>query len=159
MGYFMSSSQTVFTQSAMEVYNFVSDPGNWGSTYKGSGGVHQELELPLKVGDTWSELVTLDENTYRSDWVLVTAVPGRLWEFRQVDKIGQSADGEGGVDGVTTITYEFSDAGEGLTLFTRTLKCTTPKGVGIPDDLLTVRARPDGIDRYHEAIKARLNEK
>lgn len=156
MGYFTATSQTAFAQSAAEVYDFVSNPDNWSSTYKGSGGIPHALDLPLKVGDTWSEVVELDENTYRSDWTLITAVPERLWEFRQIDKIGQSAEGVGGVDGITTITYEFGEVGEGVTLFTRTIRCVTPQGVGIPDDLLTVRARPDGIDRYHAAIKARL---
>jgi hypothetical protein len=31
--------------------------------------------------------------------------------------------------------------------------------VGIPDDLLTVCARPDGIERYHDAIRRELDEK
>lgn len=67
-------------------------------------------------------------------------------------------DGSGGIDGITTISYTFEpNIGEGMTLFTRNLTCELPKGVGIPDDLLTVCCRPDGIDRYHEAIKKELD--
>jgi hypothetical protein len=33
-----------------------------------------------------------------------------------------------------------------------------PRGVRIPDDLLTVCARPDGIEGYHDAIKKELDE-
>jgi len=48
--------------------------------------------------------------------------------------------------------------GQGVTLFTRTLTVELPKGVGMPDDLLTVCARPDGIDRYHGEVEKALDE-
>lgn len=68
-------------------------------------------------------------------------------------------DGTGGSKGFATIFYTFEpDAGHGMTLYTRNLTCELPKGVGIPDDLLTVCCRPDGIDRYHAAIEKALNE-
>ncbi|KAK5168875.1 uncharacterized protein LTR77_006184 [Saxophila tyrrhenica] len=68
-------------------------------------------------------------------------------------------DGTGGVKGMTTITYTFEDVGEGVTLGTRNLTCELPRGVSLPGDLLTVCCRPNGIERYHDAIKKELDEK
>lgn len=158
MGVFSITSETAFAQSPEVIYDFVSNPANWGRTYKGSGGVHQHLELPLKVGDTWTEKVDLPPNTYLSTWTLITAVRPRKWVFQQTNKIGMHEDGTGGSDGFTTISYTFERPGQGVTLFTRNLTCELPKGVGIPDDLLTVKCRPDGIDRYHAAIEKELEK-
>lgn len=160
MGKFSITSETVFAHSAEEIFDYVSNPANWGSTYKGSGGVHENLSLPLKFGDTWTEKVDLPPNTYYSTWKLLTVERPRKFVFQQQNDIGKLGDGSGAINGFTTISYTFEpDIGHGMTLFTRNLTCELPKGVGIPDDLLMVCCRPDGIDRYHAAIEKELNKK
>ena len=78
--------------------------------------------------------------------------------FQQINGIGAHVDGKGGIDGIATISYTFESPGQGVTLFTRNLTCELAKGVGIPDDLLTVCCRPDGIDRYHASIEKELDK-
>jgi len=162
MGILSVTSETAFNYPIEVVYDFASNPNNWGKTYKGSGGMADEEEvhrkLPLKVGDVWTEKVTLGENTYHSTWTLITAVRPHKWVFQQINGIGNLPDGKGGVDGITTISYTFSSPGQGVTLFTRNLTCELPKGVDCPDDLLTVMARPGGIDRYHANIEKELDK-
>ncbi|KAF2486136.1 hypothetical protein BDY17DRAFT_307686 [Neohortaea acidophila] len=161
MGNFSITSETVFAHPAERVYDFVSNPGNWGRTYKGSGGMHEgskHLKLPLQIGDTWMEKVDLPPNTYHSEWTLITARRPTKFVFQQINKVGVNADGSGGVEGITTISYTFEpNIGHGMTLFTRNLTTELPKGVDIPDDLLTVCCRPGGIDRYHAAIEKELD--
>ncbi|KEQ97883.1 hypothetical protein AUEXF2481DRAFT_552426 [Aureobasidium subglaciale EXF-2481] len=158
MGRVSVESETAFAHPPDRIYDFVSNPANWGRTYKGSCGVHQHLELPLKVGDAWTEKVNLPPNTYSTTWTLITAIRPRKWVFQQVNRVGMLEDGSGGVDGMVTISYTFETPGQGVTLFTRNLTIELPKGVGMPDDLLTVCCRPDGIDRYHAAVGKELDE-
>ena len=160
MGKFSITSETAFNYSPEVIFDFVANPENWGRTYKGSGGMKsgQDLTLPLKFGDTWTEKVDLHPNTYLSTRTLITVVRPRKFVFQQVNKVGMKEDGSGGVDGFTTISYTFEQPGQGVTLFTRNLTCELPKGVGIPDDLLTVCCRPDGIDRYHLAVEKELDK-
>lgn len=157
MGYFMSSSQTVLSHLAEDVYDFVSNPNNWSKTYEGSHGIADRIKTPLDVGDVWTEVVQ-PSNTFscRSTWKLITAERPRKWVFQQIDDIGAAADGTGGVDGITTISYTFEPASEGQTLFIRTLCCELPRGVRIPDQLLIARAQPAGIDNYHDAVAREL---
>lgn len=159
MGYFESSSQTVFSHPAEDIYDFVSDPNNWPKTYKGSHGIANQIKTPLEVGDVWTEVVQPSETfSCRSTWKLITAERPRKWVFQQVDSIGAAADGTGGVDGITTISYTFEPAGVGQTLFTRSLLCELPRGQRIPDQLLIARAQPAGIDAYHEAVARELDK-
>ena len=153
MGKFSITSETAFAYPPEVIFDFVANPANWGRTYKGSGGVHQHLTLPLKFGDTWTEKVDLPPNTYLSTWTLITVVRPKKFVFQQVNKIGMREHGSGGHDGFTTISYTFEQPGQGVTLFTRNLTCELPKGVDIPDDLLTVKCRPGGIDRYHQRVE------
>ena len=62
MGFFSIQSETAFSYPAEVIYDFVSNPDNWGRTYKGSGGMKEgeKLDLPLKVGDVWTEKGTDD---------------------------------------------------------------------------------------------------
>ncbi|KAL4805223.1 hypothetical protein BDV18DRAFT_142180 [Aspergillus unguis] len=160
MGRVSVTSETTFNYPAEVIYDYVTNPENWGKTYKGSGGLkeNEHLELPLKFGDVFTEKVVLENNTYHSKWTLITAIRPRRWVFQQVDDIGKRADGTGGVKGTCTISYSFESTGHGVTLFTRNLTLDLPKGVRMPDDLLTVCARPDGIDRYHAAIEEQLDK-
>jgi hypothetical protein len=111
MGNFSITSGTAFSYPPEVIYDFVTNPANWGQTYKGSGGVHQNLPLPLKVGDTWDEKVDLSPNLYVSTRTLITAVRPRKWMFQQTDKIGMKADGTGGVDWFKAISYTFERPG------------------------------------------------
>lgn len=160
MGKFSITGETVFDYPADVIYDFVSNPHNWGKTYKGSGGMQDKnLKVPLEIGAVWTEKVTLPPNMYVSTWRLITAERPREFALQQVNKIGMLEDGTGGVDGFTTITYTFEEnIGCGKTLFTRNLTGELPRGVGLPDDLLTVCCRPDGIERYHDAVKRELDK-
>ena len=121
--------------------------------------MHKPTKHPLEFGDTFSEKVSLPPNTYTSTWTLIRTKKPYQFVFQQQDGIGAKDDGSSeGSQGFTTIAYRFEEVGEGKTLFVRTLTCEMPRGVGIPDDLLTVCARPDGIERYHDAIKKELDE-
>lgn len=121
--------------------------------------MHKPTKFPLEFGDTFSEKVSLPPNSYVSKWTLIRTKKPYQFVFQQQDNIGEKEDGSReGSQGFTTIAYRFEEAGEGRTLFVRTLTCEMPRGVGIPDDLLTVCARSDGIERYHDAIKKELNE-
>ncbi|KAK6385530.1 hypothetical protein LTS17_001098 [Exophiala oligosperma] len=143
MGVMSNTSENVITHPREVVYDYATNPTTWGQNYKGSGGMvaeHQmHKDLPLKVGYTWTEKVTLPPNTYHSTWTLITAVRPFKWVIQQTNGIGKLPDGTGGVDGITTITYTFEEAGPGQY------------------DLLTVMARPGGIDRYHANIQKQLD--
>lgn len=118
--------------------------------------MHNDTKFPLSFGDTWVERVELPPNTYLSTWTLVRTEKPYQFVFQQQNDIGIKEDGTGGSPGFTTIAHRFEDMGKGRTLFVRSLTCEFPRGVGIPDDLLTVCCRPDGIERYHAAIKKEL---
>ncbi|KAF2208424.1 hypothetical protein CERZMDRAFT_118817 [Cercospora zeae-maydis SCOH1-5] len=165
MGRITIESETAFARPAEEIYDFVSNPANWGRTYQGSGGLHNnaQLKLPLQFGDQWTEAVPLAENTYVATWTLITAMRPHKWVFQQVDGIGAHAEGKGesrGVPGTTTISYFFEPQvgpHEGTTLFRRKIEYDLPKGVDLAPDLL-VASGPGGIDRYHAAIERVMRE-
>lgn len=159
MGVISVTSETIFNYPPEIIYDFVSNPSNWGRTYAGSSGLPpgQNLSLPLKVGDVWTEKVALPKNTYHPKWVLEIADRGRKFAFRQVNNVAAGEDGSGGVSGYCWITYTFMKAGHGLTLFTRNLTCELEKVVDVPDDLMLAMSRPSGIDKYHDAIKKLLD--
>jgi hypothetical protein len=100
--------------------------------------------------------VDLPPNTYLSTWRAITVEKPWRFAIQQQNDVGMKEDGTGGVKGITTITYTLEDVGEGVTLFTRNLTCELPRGVSIPDDLLTVCCRPSGIEKYHDEIKKQL---
>ena len=119
----------------------------------------EDTKFPLSFGDTWTERVSLPPNTYLSTWTLIRTKKPYQFVFQQQDGIGAREDGSSeGSKGFTTIAYRFEEVGQGGCLFVRTLTCELPRGVGIPDDLLTVCARPDRIERYHDAIRKELAE-
>lgn len=122
--------------------------------------MHKDAKFPLEFGDTFTEKVSLPSNIYVSKWTLIRTKKPYQFFFQQQDGVDATEDGSSeGFEGFTTIAYRFEEVEEGKTLFVRTLTCELPRGVGIPDDLLTVCARPDGIERYHDAIKRELDEK
>lgn len=165
MGISSASSQTLLPFTRDQVYDFVTNPHNWPLTYKGSGGIQQDhLSLPLKLGDKWTEKVSLPDNTYYSEWTLITAVRPWKWAFLQVDGIGDTDEAiSNGEKGTCTIEYVLQETdveidgkqGKG-TLFKRTLTVDLPRGVKIPDDLLAVCMRTSGIEGYHDAVGREL---
>ncbi|KAI4699885.1 hypothetical protein J4E89_011059 [Alternaria sp. Ai002NY15] len=113
MGVMSVTSETIFNYPPEIIYDFVSNPSNWGRTYAGSSGLPpgQNLSLPLKVGDVWTEKVALPNNTYYPQWVLDIADRGRKFAFRQVNNLAAGEDGSGGVQGYCWIAYTFVEAG------------------------------------------------
>ncbi|KNG49620.1 vacuolar assembly sorting protein [Stemphylium lycopersici] len=86
MGVMNVTSETIFNYPPDVIYDFVGNPVNWGRTYKGSAGLPSDakkLNLPLKVGEVWTEKVALAEKTYHAKWVLEIADRGRKFAFRQ----------------------------------------------------------------------------
>lgn len=164
MGRNTASASTVLPYSREQVYDFVSNPHNWPLTYKGSGGIQQHLELPLKLGDKWTEKVSLANNTYYSEWTLITAIRPSKFVFEQVNGIGAINEAlEGGVPGTTKIEYLFDDVNmtvagktEKGTLFQRTFSSELPRGVEMPEDLLVVCMKTVGIEGYHDAVAREL---
>lgn len=54
-----------------------------------------------------------------------------------------------------TSTYTLEEAGDGSsTLFRSNLECESPKGTELPDDVFVAMAKPSGIDKYHNALRA-----
>ena len=159
MGSFAATSQTLIGHPVEAVYDFASNPNNWPKTYKGSHAIADQLPFPLKVGASWTEIVKLSDTfSCRSTWTLIAAERPRKWLIQQVDGIAQPLDGGPGVDGITTISYEFEPVDGSSCLFTRTLRCALLRGVRIPDELLVACAQPAGIDAYHAAITRELDK-
>lgn len=166
MGICSATSSTFLPYTQEQVYEFVTNPHNWPLTYKGSGGIQQKLNIPLKFGDKWTEKVSLPNNTYYSRWTLITDEKPSKWVFQQVEGIG-AIDEElnGGVKGICTIEYAFEPAQSGKdqeqikgTIFRRTLSIELPRGDKLPDDLLAVCMRTSGIEGYHDAVKMELDK-
>ncbi|KAM5342249.1 hypothetical protein ACJ41O_013215 [Fusarium nematophilum] len=164
MGICTASSQTVFPYTREQVYAFVTNPHNWPLTYKGSGGIQQHLTIPLKVGEQWTEKVSLKSNTYYSKWTLTTAIEPLRWSFLQVNGIGATDEAiSDGVGGTTLIEYVFEKTelqvkGEKIEgcLFKRSLTIDLPRYGQIPEDLLVVCMRSAGIEDYHDAVAREL---
>lgn len=157
MGSFTVTATNLITHTPTAVYDFVSNPHNWPLTYEGSASMDSTVQVPLNVGDTWTETVRRGDFEFASTWRLEVAERPRKFEFRQIDGIGARPDGSGGVPGFTSISYLLEPTGATATLFTRTMVCELPHGVRIPDQLLIARAQPAGIDGYHDAIQRLLD--
>jgi hypothetical protein len=50
MGIATTTSETAFTQSAQEVYDFVTNPGNWPKTYPSSRAVDAAQAVGVQLG-------------------------------------------------------------------------------------------------------------
>lgn len=153
MGIVTTSSETLFTQSPETVYDFVTNPANWTKTYPGSDYVGKLDDLPLKVGDTWEEGGPDGDRIFT--WHLAIAMRPKLWMFTSVGRLGHDRDGNGGMEGRITVQYQFTQPGEGMTLFTRTMTIEAPKHAPMPDGFFRI-VNPANIDRYHIAIAREL---
>ena len=154
MGIVTTSSQTAFRHRPETVYDFVTNPANWPKNYPGSahiGGL--PAELPLKVGDTWTE--TGPDGNRIFTWHLAIPLRPRLWVFNSVGRLGHDADGNGGMEGRITVQYHFTEPGEGVTLFTRTMTIETYKHAPLPDAFFRT-VNPAHIDAYHAAVAREL---
>lgn len=155
MGIVTTSSETAFAYPPDVVFDFVTNPANWTKTYPGSehvGGVTHDL--PLKVGDTWTEAGPDGEKIFT--WHLAVAMRPRLWVFNSVGNLGHDRDGNGGLPGRITVKYHFTLPGQDVTLFTRTMTIEAYKDSPLPDGMFQI-VNPANIDRYHRAIARELD--
>ena len=154
MGIVTTSSETAFTQSADTVYDFVTNPANWTKTYPGSSHVGSDTnDLPLTVGDTWTEAGPDGERIFT--WHLAIAERPRVWVFTSVGRLGHDREGNGGMAGRITVRYHFTQPGQGVTLFTRTMTIETHRDEPLPDGFFRI-VNPKNIDDYHAAIAREL---
>lgn len=154
MGIVTTSSETAFTQSPEEIYDFVTNPVNWTKTYPGSAHVGRVPDkLPLEIGDTWTE--TGPDGNRIFTWHLAMATRPRLWMFTSVGNLGHDSEGNGGMPGRITVQYEFLTPGAGVTLFRRTMTIEAYKGSPLPDGFFRT-VNPANIDAYHAAIAREL---
>jgi hypothetical protein len=154
MGIVTSSSETAFHHPPETVYDFVTNPTNWTKTYPGSahiGGLPNRL--PLEVGDTWTEAGPDGDRIFT--WHLAMAMRPKLWVFNSVGRLGHDRDGNGGMEGRITVQYHFTQPGENITLFTRTMTIEAYKHAPLPDALFK-QANPAHIDAYHAAVAREL---
>lgn len=154
LGIVTTTSETAFTHSPETIYDFVTDPANWTKTYPGSTHVGElPPQRPLKVGDTWTESGPDGERIFT--WHLAIAMRATLWMFNSVGRLGHDAEGGGGMDGRITVQYHFTQPGEGITLFRRTMTIEASKHAPLPDAFFRT-VNPANIDAYHRAIAREL---
>jgi hypothetical protein len=153
LGIVTTTSETAFTQSAETVYDFVTNPENWTKTYPGSAHIGDLPQVPLTVGDTWTEAGPDGDRIFT--WQLAAAVRPSLFVFTSLGRLGHDRDGNGGLDGRITVTYRFSRPGQDVTLFARTMTIEARKDTPLPDRLFQ-QANPARIDEYHAAVAREL---
>lgn len=155
MGIVRTSSETAFARAPEIVYDFVTNPANWPKTYPGSAHImNLPGELPLDVGDTWQESGPDGDRIFA--WQLAIATRPKLWMFNSVGRLGHDCDGNGGMEGRITVEYHFTEPGEDVTLFTRTMTIEAYKHAPLPDALFQ-QTNPAKIDAYHRAIARELD--
>jgi hypothetical protein len=154
LGIVTTSSETAFSHAPETIYDFVTNPANWTKTYPGSAHVGElPTNLPLEVGDTWTEAGPDGERIF--SWQLAMAMRPKLWVFNSVGRLGHDRDGNGGMEGRITVQYHFTQPGENITLFTRTMTIEAYKHAPLPDALFK-QANPAHIDAYHAAVAREL---
>lgn len=164
MGVCAATSTSLIPFTPEQVYDFITNPHNWPKTYKGSAGMQEGLDIPIQLGQEWTETVGLGNNRYYSKWNLKTAIRPVKWIFLQTNGIGATDKAiSDGHEGTTEIAYHLEKAeidvgGKKVqgTLFRRTLTMDLPRGTSIPDDLLAVCMKTAGIEGYHDAVAREL---
>lgn len=155
MGIVTTSSETVFTQPAEAIYDFVTNPVNWAKTYPGAPRITGVREtLPLQVGDSWQEAHPTQDQVFT--WQLSIATRPRMWMFSSVGRLGADYDGNGGFDGRMTIEYHFSHPAPEATLFTRTMTVEAYRDAPMSDGFFKI-VNPSHIDAYHAAVARELD--
>ncbi|HEX2213834.1 MAG TPA: SRPBCC family protein, partial [Mycobacterium sp.] len=85
MGIVTTSSETAFGHAPEKIYDFVTNPANWTKTYPGSAHIGElPDELPLRVGDTWTESGPDGDRIFR--WHLAIAMRPTMWVFNSVGR-------------------------------------------------------------------------
>ena len=154
MGIVTTTSETAVTQSPEVVYDFVTNPANWPKTYPGSAHVGDVTnDLPLKVGDTWTEAGPDGDRIFT--WHLAIAMRPKMWVFNSVGALGHDRAGTGGMAGRITVKYHFTQPGEGITLFARTMIVEAYREAPMPDGFFRM-VNPANIDKYHAAVAREL---
>jgi len=155
MGIVTTSSETAFEHSPETIYDFVSNPTNWPKTYPGSAHVEGLPDhFPLRIGDIWRE--GGEDGRGLFTWHLALADRPKLWVFSSVGPLGHDESGNGGIEGRITVEYRFTQPGQGITLFTRTMTIEAPKHAPMPDEMFKI-VNPANIDAYHAAIARELD--
>jgi hypothetical protein len=75
--------------------------------------------------------------------------------FTSVGNLGHDRDGNGGMPGRITVQYHFTEPGEGITLFARTMTVEAYRDSPMPDGFFRM-VNPANIDKYHAAIAREL---
>jgi hypothetical protein len=154
LGIVTTSSETAFSHTPEVIYDFVTNPANWTKTYPGSAHVGSlPEELPLKVGDTWTEAGPDGDRIF--SWHLAIAVRPTMWVFNSIGRLGHDCGGNGGMEGRITVEYHFTQPGEGITLFSRTMTIEAYRHAPLPDGFFRT-VNPANIDAYHAAIAREL---
>lgn len=154
MGIVTTSSETAFTHSPETVYDFVTNPANWPKTYPGGAHITNLPDhLPLRVGDTWDEGHPQQEKIFT--WHLAIAMRPKLFVFNSVGLLGHDREGNSGMPGRISVQYHFTEPGQGVTLFTRTMTVEAYKDQPMPDGFFRI-VNPANIDSYHAAVAREL---
>lgn len=154
MGIVTTTSETAFTQSPEEIYNFVTNPANWALTYPGTSHI-RGLPDHLPAKDTWTEAGEEADRIFT--WQLSIAMPPKLFVFNSVGRLGHDSDGNGGFDARITVQYQFLRPGNDVTLFSRTMTVEAYKDTPLPDEFFRT-VNPVNIDKYHAAIARELDK-
>jgi hypothetical protein len=157
VGIVTSTSETAFTESAETVYDFVTNPENWTKTYPGSAHIGGLPQLPLQVGDTWTETGPDGDRIFT--WQLAVADRPTRFEFTSLGRLGHDRDdpdgSRSGLEGRITVSYRFTRPGQDITLFSRTMTIEAHKHAPLPDRLFE-QVNPARIDSYHAAVAREL---
>ncbi|MET0702675.1 MAG: SRPBCC family protein [Mycobacterium sp.] len=154
MGIVTTSSETAFPYPAEVIYDFVTAPANWTKTYPGGPRIADVPErLPLQVGDTWTEGHPEKDRIFT--WQLAIAMRPKMFVFNSVGNLSHDSQGNGGFPGRMTITYHFTQPGEGFTLFTRSMTIEAYRDAPLHDGFFRM-VNPAHIDSYHAGIAREL---
>jgi hypothetical protein len=155
MGIVTTSSATAFSYSPEIVYDFVTDPTNWTRTCPASpriGGLPGPS--PLRVGDTWTEAHPEKDRVFT--WQLAIAIRPRMFVFTSMSNLSHDSHGNGGFEGRMTISYQFTQPGEDVTLFNRSMTIESYRNTPLHDGFFRM-ANPAYIDGYHAGIARELD--
>jgi hypothetical protein len=156
VGIVTTSSETAFSQSPEAIYDFVTNPANWTKTYPGGPDIRNLPDrLPLQVGDTWDEAHPDPAKDRVFTWQLAMAVRPTLFVFSSVGRLGHDSQGNGGLEGRMTIEYHFTQPGDGVTLFGRTMTIEAYRHAPLSDGFFRM-VNPAHIDAYHAGVAREL---
>ena len=148
-----TSSETVFHHPPEVVYDFVTNPANWTKTYPNSAHIGKLPDVPLKVGDRWEEAGPAGDKVFT--WHLAIAVRPTMFVFNSVGLLGHDREGNGGREGRITVSYHFTEPGQGITLFSRTMTIESYRHAPLPAKFF-MTVDPANIDAYHAAVAREL---